>query len=122
MEKTVRDLDLGWVRHTDGNGGYVWNCYHPETKELLGVYKDEELIDEATLIEYEIIEKKRIAKKYQGVSFSSAPFLKGREAHWESRLHHDKKRHYIGLFESPEEAHEAYKNKAVELGLQEKIT
>ena len=46
MRKTVRDLNLGWIRDIDVNGNYIWKCYDPETKELIKVYRDEQLVSE----------------------------------------------------------------------------
>jgi len=114
MEKIARDLDLKWIRHTNGNGSYTWNCSHPKTKELLGVYKEEEL--EADTEENEIKRMKKEALKYTGVYLHKNSYVKGQERIWECRLQADGKRYYVGMFATIEEAALAYNQKITELG------
>lgn len=109
MGRMTRDLDLKWIRHSNGNGSYTWNCSDPKTKELLGVYKDEEL-------ESDKIKRMRTeALKYTGVYLHRNAYEKGQERFWECRLQIDGERYYVGMFSTTEEAALAYNQKITEL-------
>ncbi|HIJ11757.1 TPA: hypothetical protein HA278_06880, partial [Candidatus Woesearchaeota archaeon] len=97
---------------TNGNGSYIWNCYDPKTKELLKVYEDGETESEKTKIN----NLKKKAHKYMGVHFHNSSYKRGSQKIWECRLTVGKKRHYVGIYDTPEEAARAYNQKAIELG------
>ena len=112
MEKVGRDLDLGWIRSTNGNGSYIWKCYDPKTKELLGIYRDEETESEKTKID----NLKKRAHQYVGVHFHNSSYRRGSAKIWESRLTEGRKRYYLGIHDTPEKAAIAYNQKVIEIG------
>tara|TARA_A100001037_G_scaffold279800_1_gene281950 strand:+ start:391 stop:759 length:369 start_codon:yes stop_codon:yes gene_type:complete len=119
MEKIVQDLNLGWVKHQDKNGDDCWKCYDPETNELIGTYKDEELTPEPRKTKIE--KQKYYAEKYKGVMFVQKRYDQGRDSCWESRVYHKGKRYYVGLFDCPTLAAKAYNHKILELGIQKEL-
>ena len=113
MRKTVRDLNLGWIRGIDVNGNYIWKCYDPETKELIKVYRDEQLVSEKEEFKY----LKEYANGVSGVYLHKSSYEKGRDKIWECRLTYEKKKYYVGMYASLEDAATAYNQKVTELGL-----
>jgi len=117
--KIEMDLNLGWVKKNNENGVNVWNCYDPKNNQLLGTYKENQVYKAQSL---SLIERhKEEAETYKGVILSKKQYKKGRKLCWESRLHHEKKSYYVGLFETPKEAAIAYNKKIKEMKLEKKL-